>query len=100
MPLIKASVQIVEASYIPDTQILKIVLENRSSSDLLFENVMPYNFYSSSPVFEIPAEGSYTLQVKTLEVMDSIDLSLRALGAYTAPKQHPVVSWEVPVDSN
>ncbi|MEJ2162786.1 MAG: Sb-PDE family phosphodiesterase [Robiginitalea sp.] len=100
VPLIKASVQIVEASYIPETQILKIVLENRSSSDLLFENVMPYNFYSSSPVFEIPAEGSYTLQVKTLEVMDSIDLSLRALGAYTAPKQHPVVSWEIPVASN
>ncbi len=89
--------KITEASYIPDTQILRIVLENQTSSDLLFENVMPYTFYSSSPVFEIPAGGSYTLQVKTLEVMERIDLSLRALGAYTAPKQHPVIRWEVAV---
>ena len=98
VPLIQSSVTVAEAAYIPDTQILKIVLENQCSSDLLFENVMPYNFYSSSPVFEIPAEGSYTLQVKTLERLESIELSLRALGAYTAPKQHPVVSWKVVVE--
>lgn len=95
LPLLRASVRILEASYIPDTQILKIVLENQTSSDLLFENAMPYTFYSSSPVFEIPARGTYTLQVKTLEVRDSVELQLRALGAYTAPKEHPVVSWEV-----
>ena len=97
VPLMQASVQITEASYIPDTQILKIVLENQTSSDLLFENAMPYTLYSSSPVFERPAGGSYTLQVKTLGVLERLELSLKALGAYTAPRQHPIIRWEVPV---
>jgi hypothetical protein len=100
LPLMQASIQVTEASYIPETEILKIVLKNQSSSDLLFENVMPYSFYSSSPVFEIPAEGTYTLQVKTLEVLDSMDLSLKALGAYTAPKEHPVITWKISVNPN
>ncbi len=97
LPLLRASLAVTEAAYLPGTQILKVVLENRTSSDLLFENVMPYTFYSSSPVFEIPAGGSYTLQIKTLETVDSLKLALRALGAYSAPKQHPVVTWEVEV---
>lgn len=95
VPLLEASLKITEASYIPDTQILKIVLENQSSSDLLFENAMQYTFYSSSPVFEIPAGSSYTLQVKTLEAKESITLRLKALGAFSAPRQHPLVSWEI-----
>lgn len=98
LPLIQASIKITEVSYIPDTQILKVVLENQTSSDLLFENAMGYTFYSSPPVFEIPAGKTVTLQIKTLEVKDSIELSLKALGAYTAPKQHPIVSWELQVD--
>ena len=97
VPLLKASITVSEAAYIPGTKILKVVLENQTSSDLLFENVMPYTFYSSSPVFEIPAGGTYTLQVKTLEVSNSVKLALRALGAFSAPKQHPIVTWEIEV---
>lgn len=98
VPLLQASIRITEASYIAETQILKLVLQNQTSSDLLFENTMDYTFYSSSPVFEIPAGGSYTLQVKTLEMKESLVLSLRALGAYTAPGVHPVVTWNIPVN--
>ncbi|UCE68692.1 MAG: PHP domain-containing protein [Flavobacteriaceae bacterium] len=97
VPLLKVSLKVSEAAYIPGTKILKVVLENQTSSDLLFENVMPYTFYSSSPVFEIPAGGTYTLQVKTLEVSNSIKLALKALGAFSAPKQHPIVTWEIEV---
>ena len=98
IPLLEASIKITEASYIPNTQILKVVLENQTSSDLLFENAMEYTFYSSSPVFEIPAGKTVTLQVKTLEIKNSVDLTLKALGAYTAPKEHPVISWKVAVE--
>ncbi|MDM9630986.1 Sb-PDE family phosphodiesterase [Robiginitalea aurantiaca] len=98
VPFLKASIVVTQASYIPETQILKLVLENRTSSDLLFENIMEYTFYSSSPVFEIPAGQSYTLQVKTLEIKDAIVLSLRALGAYMAPGVHPEITWDIPVE--
>ena len=95
IPLIQASVVVESARYIDRTQILEVRLRNRSSSNLLFENAMPYTFYSSSPVFQIPAGGTYTLQIKTLDVKPGITLALKALGAFTAPRVQPVVSWEV-----
>jgi predicted metal-dependent phosphoesterase TrpH len=99
VPLLQASLEVVEAAYIPGTQILRVVLENQTSADLLFENVMPYTFYSSSPVFEVPAGGTYTLQIKTLEAKESVKLALKALGAYSAPKQHPIITWEIAVEN-
>ncbi len=95
VPLIRSSIQITSAAYIPETDILKVELKNISSSDLLFENTMDYTFYSSSPVFEIHGNTSYTIMIKTLRREENIVLKLKALGAYTAPKEHPVVDWEI-----
>jgi len=97
-PLIKASLKVNKLAYMPDTDILEVELENISSSNLLFENQMAYNFYSSSPVFEIPANEVVTLKIKTLEKVSSIILKLKALGAYSAPKTHPVISWYLTVE--
>jgi len=97
-PLIKSSILIENAAYIDKTQILRIELKNVSSSNLLFENQMPYTFYSNSPVFEIPAGGTYTLNVKTLEIKDNIELKLKALKAFMAPKVQAVVSWDISVN--
>ncbi|HMB65020.1 MAG TPA: Sb-PDE family phosphodiesterase [Eudoraea sp.] len=96
-PLIKASIRIEKAAYIPKTQVLQIDLKNISSCNLLFENQMPWSFYSSSPIFEIPAGGTYTLKVKTLEIKEQIGLRLKALKAFSAPGQQAVIEWEVKV---
>ncbi|GAB5472389.1 MAG: Sb-PDE family phosphodiesterase [Maribacter sp.] len=97
-PLVKASIEVISAKYIADTQILEVQLQNISSSALLFENQMEYSFYSSSPVFEIHALGTYTLRIKTLEEKKTIDLKLEAIGAFTAPKTSPVISWQISVE--
>jgi len=97
-PLIHASIKVNSAVYIEDTQVLEVELENISSSDLLFENQMPFNFYNSSPVFEVKAQGTYKLLIKTLVVKESINLQLKALGAFIAPKQQPVVEWKISVE--
>jgi len=97
-PLIQASIHIKSAKYIANTNVLKVTLENISSSPLLFQNNMDYNFYSSSPVFEIPAFGSYTLQIKTLEQKESLELKLKAIAAFTAPKESPVITWNISVE--
>ena len=97
-PLIKASIQIISAKYIDDTQVLEVALKNVSSSPLLFQNEMEYSFYSSSPVFEIPAMGTYTLRIKTLEEKRSINLKLKAIGTFTAPKVSPIINWTIPVE--
>lgn len=97
-PLLKASIKVNSANYIAKTQVLEVELENVSSSPLLFENQMDYSFYSSSPVFEIPALGNYTLRIKTLEEKEQIDLKLKAIGAFTAPKESPVITWTISVE--
>lgn len=97
-PLLQASITITKASYIPETTILEVVLKNGCSSDLLFQNEMPFTFYSSSPIFEIPAGGTMTLKIKTLKKLTQTTLSLKALGTYTAPKEHPIINWEVSVE--
>lgn len=95
IPLLEASVKVSWKEYLPKTQVLQVEVENVSSSDLLFENAGAYTFYSSSPVFELKAGSKRTLQLKTLELKENITLELKALGAYIAPKTHPVVRWEV-----
>jgi hypothetical protein len=97
-PLIKASIEVKSAKYITNTQILEVELQNVSSSPLLFQNEMEYSFYSSSPVFEIPAMGSYTLRIKTLEEKEGINLKLKTIGIFTAPKVSPVVEWQISVE--
>lgn len=97
-PLLKASVEITKAQYIGKTQVLEVALRNLSSSDLLFENAMPFTFYDSSPVFEIPAGKSKILKIKTLENLDNLELKLLALGAFSAPKVHPTIEWKVLVE--
>ena len=97
-PLLKANIKVNSAKYINKTQVLEVQLENVSSSPLLFENAMEYGLYSSSPVFEIPALGTYTLRIKTLEEKTAVDLKLKAIGAFTAPKVSPVITWNISVE--
>ena len=97
-PLLKACVEITQAEYINETQILELSLKNISSSDLILENQMPYTLYSNPPVFTLKAGKSMSLNIKTLERKESIILSLKALGAYLAPKKQPVLNWKVTVD--
>ena len=95
VPLLEACIKIEKAAYINKTSILEVTLRNTSSSDLIFENQMPYSFYSSSPVFTVPAESTKTINIKTLEKKREVLLQLKALGAYMAPKEHPVVTWKI-----
>lgn len=95
IPLLEASVVLSDAKYIPNTEILEVTLNNTTSSNLLFENQMPYTFYHHAPVFEIPAQGSIKLQIKTGDKLDELTLKLKALKAYSAPKTQAVVEWKI-----
>lgn len=94
-PLLHNSLKINSASYIGNTQVLAIEIENVTSSDLIFENATDYTFYSSAPIFTLKAGETKTLQLKTLERLGQTTLKLKALGAYVAPKEHPIITWEI-----
>ncbi len=96
-PLILNSVSIHNPQYMADTEIVELILKNECSSDLIFENKSDYTFYESSPVFVLKAHEAKTLKVKTLKKLDSFELKLEALGAFYAPKTHPVLTWKITV---
>ncbi len=98
IPLLKNSLSVENPHYLDQSEVLELTLINHSSSDLLLENQMPYSFYFNPRVFTVPAMGRMTLQIKTLEQLERIQLKFKALKAYTAPKNQAVVSWEVTVD--
>lgn len=98
-PLIRASIEILSVNYIPKTEVLEVLLENTSSSDFIFENAMDYSFYSKAPVFTIAAGETTSLKIKTLRTLKDLDLKLKALGAYTAPREHPIITWSLRVDN-
>ena len=97
VPLIQKSIKVNFVKYIEDTQVLEVVLENLSSSDLIFENAMKYSFYSKPAIFTIKAGTSETLRIKTLESREQLTLELKALGAYIAPRTNPIISWDLRV---
>lgn len=99
IPLIQAMVEIRDVSYIKNTSILRLELSNNSSSDLILENQMNYTFYESSPVIHLKAGQTKIIQVKTLEVLKNIRLKFKVLSAYTAPKVHPTVLWDIAVNT-
>ncbi|MDC6387128.1 Sb-PDE family phosphodiesterase [Maribacter sp. PR1] len=92
-PLLQASLKVESATYAGNSNVLEIELTNITSSDLLFQNESAYTFYDSSPVFEISAGETKMLHLKTLERKSAVDLKLRALGCFVAPKIQPVVTW-------
>jgi predicted metal-dependent phosphoesterase TrpH/uncharacterized protein YaiE (UPF0345 family) len=97
-PLLEACISVVSAKYRKNTSILELRLKNNSSSDLWLENDMDYTFYNHGPVFEIPAHGEITLKVKTLQHLSTLELKLKALKAYIAPKQNPILQWSISIE--
>jgi hypothetical protein len=48
-------------------------------------------------VFNVPAAGSFEIEVKTVEKLSDIRLSFEVLNAVTAPGKHPVLEWNAPI---
>ena len=95
LPLLESIISISSNGYRKGTQILKIEILNNSSANMVLENLSEFNFADSDDLISIPKNGKDTLQVKTLEVLNNLDLKFRILNALTATKQNPVIAFEI-----
>ena len=95
LPLLESIISISSNGYRKGTQILKIEILNNSSANMVLENLSEFNFADSDDLISIPKNGKVTLQVKTLEVLNNLDLKFRILNALTAPMQNPVIAFEI-----
>jgi len=97
-PLIEASLKIQQASYLPDTSVLVVMIENNSDAEYILDNRSEYTFHRDSDVVTLEPHATTRLDVKTLTRLAEISLAFEVLNAVTAPNTHPEVVLEAAVD--
>lgn len=97
VPLVEASLVPHKAVYRKDSSVLAVTVRNATSVSYTLQNTSLYNFYTHTDVVTIPAMADTTIQVKTLERMEEVELRFRALNVVTAPDEHPEITIPISV---
>jgi len=95
MPLLESILNAKSDGYRRGTNILKVELSNNSSSDMTLKNLSQVNFVDGDDFIVVPKKGNVNLNVKTLEKLKNLNLQFEVLNALTAPKQNPVIEFEI-----
>jgi predicted metal-dependent phosphoesterase TrpH len=84
-PLVEASLEILHRSTgaVPTLQI-----HNHSDADYILKNTSAYTLHNFAPVFVLKAHETTAVMVKTLQELDTFELSFRVLNAFTSPSEH------------
>jgi len=89
-PLVKNSLELIHHV---KSQVQQIEIINHSDASYILENLSGYTLHNKASVFILEAHSSINLQVKTPEKPDSFDLTFRVLNAFSAPSEHPEISF-------
>lgn len=100
LPLIEASVSVVNAQYLGDSSVLAVILHNDSDAAFLLKNRSDMTFHDAASVIKLPPHADTRLEVKTLERTASVTLAFEVLNAVTAPDVHPTLTITIPVTTN
>lgn len=87
-PLVLASLRATAPAYAQNRQVANVTLHNNSDVAYLLKNLSDFNFHGDSDVITAPAQGSLTIEVKTLKQLTSFDLKFEVLNAVIAPEKH------------
>lgn len=92
VPLIEESLGVENSSYIDETSVLELKIENITGQKFMLENLSDYSFHRNSDVITIEPYHTLTLEVRTKKRLKDIALSFRVLNAVTAPGEHPEIT--------
>ncbi|MDX2301640.1 MAG: Sb-PDE family phosphodiesterase [Microscillaceae bacterium] len=95
IPLIQASIQVQSAEYEKNSQVLKVMVENKSDAAYLLQNESPYTFHAQADVITINPQDSTEILIKTKEKLTSLELNFSVLNALNAPKSHPTFTLKI-----
>lgn len=98
LPLIDASISVVEARYQGDTSVLDVTLENSSDASFILQNRGALTFHAHGDLVDVAPNGRTRIEVKTLERRESVEIPFEVLNAVTAPGLHPVYTLKIPVE--
>lgn len=98
IPLIKESIKISSATYTEKTSVLKVEIENVTSSTFTLLNRTKYTFHADADIVTVKAGEKTTIEVKTKEKLANIELTFEVLNAIHAPNSHPTVALQAKVN--
>ena len=98
IPLIRQSLVIKNGIYKENTDVLTVVIENKTNAEFILQNHTDFTFQNSNDIITIKPADKNVLEIKTKQRLKTIKLDFEILSAVNAPNTHPVVSWELPVE--
>ncbi len=96
-PLILESLKVLEAKYIGKSKVLSVTVENNSDVDYQLINNSKYSFHRNSDIVVFKAHSTSELEVKTLEIVRSVDIEFEVLNAVLAPNTHPKINLKIEI---
>ena len=92
-PLLKSIINITSNGYQSNSEILRIDIQNNSSSNMVLQNLSEVNFANSDDLIHLPKNGKVSLSVKTLGKKESQLFKFKVLNALVEPKVHPEIEF-------
>jgi hypothetical protein len=97
-PLVRASLEVVSASYDRDRSVLRVEIDNKSDVDFIVKNVGEFNLHTAADVVSLPAHQRSALHVKTREQLASTKLVFDILNTVVAPSTSLTATFDVTVE--
>jgi hypothetical protein len=91
-PLVEQSLEVTRAGEGP---VPSVLIHNHSDADYILENLSDYRLHNQAKIFILKAHESTTIQVKTVETLDSFELRFSVLNAFSSPDTHPEIKLVV-----
>jgi len=98
VPLIRESLDFKTATYPGKTDVLSVVIENKTNCDFILQNNTAFTFHNANDVVIIRPGDKNILQVKTGQRLKELVLKFEVLNGILAPNKHPMVEWRLKVD--
>jgi predicted metal-dependent phosphoesterase TrpH len=95
VPLLQESILVKSAVYPGKTDVLSVVLENRTNCPVVLQNKSDYTFHAHADVFTLQPGDKNVLEIKTRQRLKEVSLRFDVLSAVNAPGKHPVVTWVI-----
>ena len=86
-PLLRAALNVTEAAYRKNLDVLDLTITNASDADIQLRNLSPYTFMHDGDDLTVPQHGKLKLSVRTVQRLAQVELEFEVGNALVAPKQ-------------
>ncbi len=98
VPLVKESLVISKATYIPKSTMLRIAIENRTNTTFTMMNRTGFTLATDHDLITLKPGNENVIEIRTKEKLSSYSLVFEILNAVNAPNKHPQITWQGKVE--